>query len=108
MKNYRYPEAIESLRQQAIVLDGLSTPAWDSITQNFADKCKADAVQIRSAIKALQGDIFYVVLDENGFPDFCSAFKDTCHEHINDAINDFDVEGAPLWKVRPAYLGEAE
>lgn len=49
-----YPEAIKVLRQHAIVLDGLSTPAWDSITKEYAADCQANAIKIRAAISFLE------------------------------------------------------
>lgn len=46
----------------------------------------------------------WVVLDEDGYPIFCAGWPESCHEHINEAINDFDIDGAAKWKVRRAEL----
>lgn len=46
----------------------------------------------------------WLVLDEEGEPIHCASWSSACHEHINDAINDHDIEGAAKWKVRRAEL----
>ena len=46
----------------------------------------------------------WIVMDENGYPIYCAGYSQACHEHINDAINDHDIEGAPHWKVQQAVL----
>lgn len=40
----------------------------------------------------------YVVFDGD-VPQYCSFFPEACHEHINDAINEWDIEGAGQWRV---------
>lgn len=46
----------------------------------------------------------WVVLDEDGWPIYCAGWPEACHEHINEAINEFDIDGAAKWKVRRAEL----
>lgn len=46
----------------------------------------------------------WVVLDEDGWPIYCAGWPEACHEHINEAINDYDIDGAAKWKVRRAEL----
>lgn len=41
----------------------------------------------------------FVVLDETGEPIHSASWIDACHEHINDAINEFQIEGAEKWRV---------
>jgi hypothetical protein len=41
----------------------------------------------------------WLVLDETGEPIHCASWASACHEHINDAINDFQIEGADKWRV---------
>lgn len=41
----------------------------------------------------------WLVIDEGGYPIHCASYATACHEHINDAINDFDIEEAFNWKV---------
>jgi hypothetical protein len=41
----------------------------------------------------------WLVIDETGEPVHCASWPDACHEHINDAINEFNIEGAEKWKV---------
>lgn len=48
--------------------------------------------------------VVWLVIDEAGHPIHCASYAEACHEHINDAINDFHVEGAEKWKVRSATL----
>ena len=46
----------------------------------------------------------WIVLDEDGFPIYCAGWPEACHEHINEAINDFAIVGAARWRVRRAEL----
>ena len=46
----------------------------------------------------------WVVIDEEGQPDYCASFEQACHDHINEAIEELIV-GAERWVVRP-YLPE--
>lgn len=41
----------------------------------------------------------WLVIDEQGYPIHCASYKEACNEHINDAINDFDLTDAKYWKV---------
>lgn len=34
------------------------------------------------------------------------AWKEAAHEHINDAINEYDIKGAANWVVRAAYTAD--
>jgi hypothetical protein len=44
----------------------------------------------------------WVVLDENGDPEYAAGWKDACHQHINDALEHGWLEAAE-WVVRPFY-----
>lgn len=46
----------------------------------------------------------WVVIDEDGYPIFCAGWPEACHEHINDAVNYYQIEGAEKWVVREAKL----
>ena len=46
----------------------------------------------------------WLVLDEEGWPIYCAGWPEACHEHINDAINEHDIDGAGKWTVRRAEL----
>lgn len=35
--------------------------------------------------------------------EFAAPWKELAHEHINDAINEHDIDGATSWVVRPVY-----
>lgn len=35
--------------------------------------------------------------------EFAAPWEERAHEHINDAINEHDIDGAALWVVRPVY-----
>lgn len=41
----------------------------------------------------------WIVLDEDGAPEFSALWPEACHEHINEAIGE-DVDGAEKWIVR--------
>lgn len=46
--------------------------------------------------------VAYAVFDGNE-PVYCASYSTACQEHINDAINEFHVEGAEKWRVVPLY-----
>jgi len=41
----------------------------------------------------------YLVLDESGEPIHCASWPEACHEHINDAINEYALVEAAKWRV---------
>lgn len=41
----------------------------------------------------------WVVLDEHGQPIYCAGWAAACHEHVNDAISEFDHKEASKWRV---------
>ena len=45
----------------------------------------------------------FVVVDENGAPDFVAPTWDMAQDHINDAVMQGDIEGAAKWKVIPSF-----
>jgi hypothetical protein len=45
----------------------------------------------------------WIVLDEDGMPDYCASYAQACHDHINDAIAD-GIEGSDKWVVREATI----
>lgn len=46
---------------------------------------------------------FWVVIDKDGWPQYCAGWPHACHEHINEAIEAGD-EDAGQWHVRRAIL----
>jgi len=46
----------------------------------------------------------YAVIDTTGEPIFAATWPEACHEHINDAITEFEIEGAATWIVRRYVL----
>jgi hypothetical protein len=50
-----------------------------------------------------QQPVAWLVLDEQGYPEFAAGWREAAHEHINDAINEHDIEGAKKWTVRPVF-----
>jgi hypothetical protein len=51
--------------------------------------------------------VAWLVLDDDGQPEFATGWKESAHEHINDAINEHDIEGAEKWVVRPVIAADA-
>lgn len=45
----------------------------------------------------------WIVLDGEGYPIYCASYAEACHEHINDAINEFNIYEAVDWKVIEAF-----
>lgn len=51
----------------------------------------------------------WVVIDEDGMPNFSSPFIDSCHEHIADAMNNDDLASlACHWVVREYRVAASE
>lgn len=48
--------------------------------------------------------VAWIVFDEQGVPEYVASYREACHEHINDALAQFDMPEAAKWIVRPAYL----
>jgi hypothetical protein len=48
--------------------------------------------------------VAWIVFDENGLPHHVAGWRESAQEHINDAINEFDLEEARQWVARPVYL----
>lgn len=46
----------------------------------------------------------WIVLDEDGYPIYCAGWPEACHEHINEAINDFQIDGAEQWTVHQVEI----
>jgi hypothetical protein len=46
------------------------------------------------------------VVDEQGGIQHAATWPQACHEHINDAINEHDLEEASRWIVRPVYAND--
>lgn len=59
-----------------------------------------------ASVKAhgVTGPEVWIVLDEDGIPTFCAGWPQACHEHINDAINEHDIEHAGKWQVVRAVV----
>lgn len=45
----------------------------------------------------------WLVVDDQGNPEFCAGWPQACHEHINEALGT-DIEEAKTWHVRQAVL----
>lgn len=68
------------------------------------DQYAAHVLDAFDALDAIDKKEIWLVLDEDEQPVFCAGFPSACHEHINDAINEHDIDGAARWKVRQATL----
>jgi hypothetical protein len=55
-----------------------------------------------AALKAQSEPAAYCVF-EGVVPGFCAPVASMCHEHINEAINDYDLVEAAKWRVVPLY-----
>jgi hypothetical protein len=45
-------------------------------------------------------DSIWVVLADDGSPEYVAGWPEACHEHINEAIAEGDIDGAEKWVVR--------
>lgn len=71
--------------------------------ENCNGYCIGKAVSAKTYTKADQKEI-WLVLDADGWPIYCAGWPNACHEHINDAINEHELDEAAQWKVRRAEL----
>lgn len=64
---------------------------------------------LEKALEAAQAvePVAWLVLDEDRVPIMCAPAKQMCNDHINDAINDFDITEASKWVVREAFTHPA-
>ena len=64
----------------------------------------ADINALEKALEAEQAQavepVAWIVLDEDKVPIMCAPARQMCNDHINDAINDFDIAEASKWVVR--------
>ena len=51
--------------------------------------------------------VAWIVLDEDRVPIMCAPAKQMCNDHINEAINDFDIAEAAKWVIREAFTHPA-
>jgi len=50
----------------------------------------------------------WVVLKDKKYPVYCASYEAACHEHINDVINDFDLEEPKRWTVHMATVSPGQ
>jgi hypothetical protein len=60
----------------------------------------ADALEAKPAPAE---PVAWLVLDESGALVHAAAYRESAHEHINDAINEHGITEAARWVVRPAF-----
>lgn len=79
----------------------ISLPAWESVCrQGFAllRELAAEPVQ-----EPVAWHVCSVNSDGSLSLEFAASWEESAHEHINDAINEYDIDGATSWVVRPVY-----
>ena len=47
--------------------------------------------------------VAWCVFDEDNQPAYVAGWREACHEHINDALQEHDIAEAAKWVVRPLY-----
>ena len=80
---------------------GFNTFTSESTKTVFAGVARAIESLVIAKIKAQGQEIFCVFDGDN--PVFEATWESACHEHINDAINQYGIDGADKWTVRPLY-----
>jgi len=70
----------------------------------FVDDLNNEIESLRAELDAInsQNPCSYEVYSRDTV-EFSASYEQACHEHINCAIVDYDVDGADNWKVRPVY-----
>lgn len=61
-------------------------------------KTRARAAQAQRA-----EPVAWLVFDEEGLPAYACAWREAAHDHINDALQEYGIEEAARWTVRPVY-----
>ena len=79
------------------MLDAINAQGWH----------KAEMLRKALADEMTQEPVAWLVLDEDLVPIMCAPAKQMCNDHINDAINDFDIAEASKWVVRKAFAHPA-
>lgn len=80
-------------------------PGFRKLVRTLREQREQEQQQIGNiAAEKPENKGLWIVLDEDGWPIFCAGWPEACHEHINDAINEHDIDGAAKWKVRRAEL----
>ena len=74
----------------------------------FLDACDKAAAALREFAGTLgQEPVAWHVCSVNSDGslslEFAAPWEELAHEHINDAINEHDIDGATSWVVRPVY-----
>lgn len=62
------------------------------------------AATTEAHLHSVTGPEVWLVLDQGGNPIFCAGWPQACHEHINDAINEHDIDEAGKWQVVRAVV----
>jgi len=77
------------------------------LQQEAIDFAKAFLARVDQE-RAKAGAVAYAVLEGRDIEDsawgFTASWPEVCHEHINAAINEHNIEGAGDWRVVPLYL----
>jgi hypothetical protein len=59
---------------------------------------------VKNFVKKRDALTGWVVLDEGMLPVYCAGWPGACHEYINDAINEHDINTAAKWSVREMVI----
>lgn len=94
------------LQQAAQHLIDRQTPGWvntEPTSRSIEVLRKALADEQAQAVEP----VAWLVLDEDNVPIMCAPAKQMCNDHINDAINDYDIAEASRWVVRKVFTHPA-
>lgn len=87
---------------------GHSACAHKMAVRSTPEQAKADAIAAwntrRSAEQEQAGEaVAWLVIDSTGQPMHAAGWEAAAHEHINDAISEYDLHEAAEWRVVPVY-----
>ncbi len=82
---------IEHLGRRGNTLHGGDVNRLRALTDKIAPAERGQAVGEKSDV--------WVVQDETGLPIYCASYPLACHEHITEAINEYEILDAKSWKV---------
>ena len=55
------------------------------------------------AAEPVRVPVAWLVMDGNGKPVHATAWREDAHEHINDALQEHDLQEAAKWRVVPVF-----
>jgi hypothetical protein len=91
-----------------LALDALKVAVETSYSETTVEMFNAAIEALKAELAKPEPEpVAYAVLGgreiESGGWEYIASWAEACHEHINNAIAEYDVYGAGEWRVVPLY-----